>query len=88
MKARTGAGGFRPLDRLTETLVRPSRRISLLIVLAYVSATLGIALSVVGDVGAPDAGYAVLGIGLMAVAFVSLFWVSVTLLELRSRGPH
>lgn len=70
------------VDALVGLLVDRSRRISALIVVAYVSGIAGLALSFLGDAGDPTASYGVIGIVLMALSFVSLFVVSVTMLDL------
>lgn len=82
MTLRVPTGERTPLDSLVDVLIRPSRRISFLILVAYVSAFLGLALSFIGDVGRPSSAYTTAGIALMALSFVSLLVVSLTVLDL------
>ncbi len=70
------------LDALASLLFDRSRRISLLIVVAYVSAFVGLIASFVPPQFDPDSQLLVLGIALMGLSFVCLFIVSVSVLDL------
>lgn len=61
-----------------------SRRLSVLIVIAYLSGIGGLSISLLGTPAQGD--YRVVGIALMAVSFLSLFLVSVSILELTEGG--
>lgn len=85
MVHRPRIGQTSPRERLIRELTDPARRISLLIVVAYVSAIVGLALSIFGNAGDTVAVYSTAGIALMGLSFVSLFVVSVLILDL---GPE
>lgn len=87
MRNRSPTGGLAPLESVVDVLINQSRRISFLITLAYVSAIAGLVLSIVSDVGSPTSKYATAGIALMGISFVSLFVVSVMILDL-TPGPR
>lgn len=70
------------VDRIVTRLVDPSKRISVLILIAYASGISGVVLSVFGDAADPTAPYSAIGIGLMGISFVSLFVVSAVILDL------
>lgn len=82
MKNRSTTQKFALVDKFIDILINPSRRISFLIAVAYASAISGLALSILGDVGDPSSVHTSLGIALMAVSFISLFVVSMAILDL------
>lgn len=69
-------------DRAMRVVTDPGRRVTLLIVVAYVTAALGLGVAFLGGVEEPHTGSATFGIVLLFVSFVSLFLVSVTVLHL------
>lgn len=84
MVHRPRIGQYSPRERLIRELTDRSRRISLLIMVAYVSAIAGLALSIFGNAGDTIGMYSTAGIALMGTSFVALFVVSVLILDL---GP-
>lgn len=69
-------------DAMASLVLDRSRRISFLIVVAYVSAFLGLVAAFVAPDPGPGSGLMTLGIALMGLAFVCLFVVSVSILDL------
>jgi hypothetical protein len=69
-------------DRALRLLTDPSRRIPLLILVAYVAAALGLGVAFFGGIRNPNSDVATYGILLLFVSFASLFYVSVTVLSL------
>lgn len=82
MRGRFPTGASSVVDVLVRVLVDRSRRISALIVIAYVSGIGGLALSFFGDISDPSTGLTTAGIVLMSISFVSLFVLSITMVEL------
>lgn len=69
-------------DRAMRLVTDPSRRVGLLIAIAYVAAALGLGVAFLGGIRNPNSDIATLGIVLLFVSFVCLFSVSVTVLSL------
>lgn len=69
------------LDRAVDLLLNRSRRIPLLIAVAYVSGLSGIGVSLAGA-GDPNSSLTAVGIVLMGIAFVCLFVVSITFVRI------
>lgn len=69
-------------DRALRLITDPSRRVGLLITIAYVSAALGLGVAFFGGIDDPNSNFATLGIVLLFLSFASLFYVSVTVLSL------
>lgn len=69
-------------DRAIRLVTDPSRRVGLLIAIAYVAAALGLGVAFLGGVRNPNSDIATLGIVLLFVSFACLFYVSVTVLSL------
>lgn len=69
-------------DRALRLVTDPGRRVPALIVVAYVAAALGLGVAFLGGVSNPNTDYATFGIVLLFVSFLSLFYVSVTILAL------
>lgn len=69
-------------DRVLRVLTDPGRRVPVLIVVAYVAATLGVGVAFFGGINNPTSDLATVGILLLFVSFASLFYVSVTVLNL------
>lgn len=69
-------------DRVLQLITDPSRRVGLLITIAYASAALGLGVAFFGGINDPNSHFATLGIVLLFVSFASLFYVSVTVLSL------
>jgi hypothetical protein len=57
-----------------------------LIVIAYVAAALGLGVAFFGGINHPSSDSATYGLALLFVSFVSLFYVSVTVITLEA-GP-
>lgn len=70
------------VDAFVGILVDRSRRISALILIAYISGIGGLALSFVGDISDPATDLTTAGIVLMLISFVSLFVLSLIMVEL------
>lgn len=70
------------VDRAVRLVTDPSRRVGLLITIAYASAALGLGVAFFGGINNPNSNLATLGIILLFVSFASLFYVSVTVLSL------
>lgn len=76
------ADGSSLSDRAVRLVTDPSRRVPVLIVVAYVTAALGLGVAFLGGVEDPNTDVATYGIVLLFVSFLSLFYVSVTVLHL------
>lgn len=71
-------------DRATRVLFDRSKRISALITVSYAAAALGLAITLVGGIDGPTGGGIVLGLVLLFISFVTLFYVSVTLVAVQT----
>lgn len=71
-----------PTDRLLSALIHPNRFAPALILVAYVSGFGGVVLSLVGNPADPRSVVGIAGVALMGVAFLALFVVSVTMVNL------
>lgn len=69
-------------DRVVRLVTDPSRRVPALIVVAYVAAALGLGVAFLGGIRNPNSDFATVGIVLLFVSFLCLFYVSVTVLAL------
>lgn len=69
-------------DRAIRLLTDPSRRVAVLILVAYVAAALGLGVAFFGGIRNPTTDYATYGIALLFVSFVCLFYVSITVVSL------
>lgn len=69
-------------ERALHLLTDPVRRVTVLIVIAYAAAALGLGVAFFGGIDNPNSDFATLGIVLLFVSFASLFYVSVTVLNL------
>lgn len=75
----------RSTARHVRLLLDPTSRISLLVVLSYVTAGIGVWIGFSGGFDDPLASRAGVGIAMLAVSFLLLFYVSVTLVSVRGR---
>lgn len=73
-------------DRVVRLVTDPSRRVPALIVVAYVAAALGLGVAFFGGIRNPNSNLATVGIVLLFVSFLCLFYVSVTVLALDQGG--
>lgn len=72
--------------RLLRLLLDPTSRVSLLVLLSYAAAVLGILVGVFGGgFEQPETTAAAAGIALLGLSFVLMFYVSVTLASLDGR---
>lgn len=69
-------------DRAIRIVTDPSRRVVLLIGVAYGAAALGLGVAFFGGIRHPTSDVATLGLVLLFVSFACLFYVSVTVLSL------
>lgn len=70
------------VDRAIRLVTDPSRRVGLLIAIAYVAAALGLGVAFFGGIRNATSDIAAVGIVLLFVSFACLFYVSVTVLSL------
>jgi succinate dehydrogenase hydrophobic anchor subunit len=75
-----GPSGDGPLDRLVDVLASPTHRVNLLVALAYVAAVGGLAV-VLAEGANPRGDLFVVGLLLLVFAFLTLFYVSVTVAD-------
>lgn len=69
-------------DRVMRLVTDPSRRVGLLIGVAYATAAMGLGVAFFGGIRNPTSDVATLGIVLLFVSFACMFYVSVTVLSL------
>lgn len=73
-------------DRAVRLLSDPGGRVMVLTVVAYVAAALGLGVAFFGGINHPSSDYATYGIVLLFVSFVTLFYVSLTVINLAEGG--
>lgn len=72
--------------RAVRLLYDPGGRVMVLTLVAYVAAALGLGVAFFGGINNPSSDYATYGIVLLFVSFVSLFYVSLTVVNLVEGG--
>lgn len=73
-------------DRAVRLLSDPGGRVMVLTVVAYIAAALGLGVAFFGGINHPSSEYATYGIVLLFVSFVTLFYVSLTVINLAEGG--
>lgn len=73
-------------DRAVRLLSDPGGRVMILTVVAYVAAALGLGVAFFGGINHPSSEFATYGIVLLFVSFVTLFYVSLTVINLAEGG--
>lgn len=76
-------GTFRSTARHVRILLDPTSRLTVMILLSYVTAGIGVWIGFTGGFDRPTASRAGFGIAMLAVSFLLLFYVSVTLVSFR-----
>ena len=72
--------------RAVRLLADPGGRVMVLTIVAYVAAALGLGVAFFGGINHPSSDFATYGIVLLFVSFVSLFYVSLTVINLLEGG--
>lgn len=73
-------------DRAVRLLADPGGRVMVMTVVAYVAAALGLGVAFFGGINHPSSDFATYGIVLLFVSFVTLFYVSLTVITLDEGG--
>lgn len=74
-----------PIDRLVDALVRPARRVNVLVAVAYLAALAGLGVVLTAGLH-PRSDLFTAGLLLLVLAFLTLFYASVTVLETAGDG--
>ncbi len=76
------------VSALGDVLRSSEGRTAVLVIVAYLTGTVGLGLSVLGNPTDPNAKYGAAGIALMGITFACLFLLSISVLNATGERPH